>query len=150
MKKLSKKQQACKDAFLKYPTKSDNEIAKIIGVSQPVVSKYRREHDLAIDTEFIAITAGKFIHEFSQASDHWKVLIEELEALKNGKKTIIKQNAETGGFFKSEVDLEPLDKLQIIREQANLRSRILFLASQGEVREVIKVMRSGQLPSLTQ
>ncbi len=150
MKKISKKHQACKDAFLKYPTKSDNEIAKIIGVSQPQVSKYRKIYDLQIDTEFIAITAGKFIHEFSEAADHWKILIDELEALKTGKKTVIKQNSDTGGFFKAEVDLEPLDKLQIIREQANLRSRILFLASQGEVREVIKVMRTGQLPSLTQ
>jgi hypothetical protein len=150
MKKLSKKQEACKKAFLKYPTKSDNEIAKIIGVSQPQVSKYRKEYSLAIDTEFIAITAGKFIHEFSEAAEHWKILIDELEELKGGKKTIIKLNADSGGYFKSEVDLEPLDKLQIIREQANLRARILFLASQGEVREVIKVMRSGQLPSITQ
>ena len=149
MKKLSKKAQAAKAAFLKYPTKSDNQIAKLIGVSQPQVSKYRKIYDLQIDTEFISIVAGKFIKEFSEASDHWKTLIEELEVLKQGKKTIIKQNSDSGGFFKSEVDLEPLDKLQIIREQANLRSRILFLASQGEVREVIKVMRSGQLPVIT-
>jgi len=41
-----------------------------------------------------------------------------------------------------------MDKLALIKEQATLRSRILFLASQGEVREVIKVMRSGQLPTM--
>jgi hypothetical protein len=42
-----------------------------------------------------------------------------------------------------------MEKLSLIREQANLRSRILFLASQGEVREVIKVMRTGQLPAVS-
>lgn len=149
MKKLSKKKLAARDAFLKYPTKSDNDIAKITGISQPMISTYRKEYNISIDKEFIAIVAGKFIMEFGQAVDHWKILIEELEALKGGKKTVIKQNSETGGFFQAQVDLEPLEKLQLIKEQATLRSRILFLASQGEVREVIKVMRTGQLPLLT-
>lgn len=149
MKKLSKKKLAARDAFLKYPTKSDNDIAKITGISQPMISTYRKEYNISIDKEFIAIVAGKFIMEFGQAVDHWKILIEELEILKGGKKTVIKQNSETGGFFQAQVDLEPLEKLQLIKEQAVLRSRILFLASQGEVREVIKVMRTGQLPLLT-
>lgn len=149
MKKLSKKKLAARDAFLKFPTKSDNDIAKITGISQPMISTYRKEYNISIDKEFIAIVAGKFIMEFGQAVDHWKILIEELEILKGGKKTVIKQNSETGGFFQAQVDLEPLEKLQLIKEQAVLRSRILFLASQGEVREVIKVMRTGQLPLLT-
>ena len=149
MKKLSKKKQAAKEAFLKFPTKSDNDIAKITGISQPMISTYRKEYNISIDKEFIAIVAGKFISEFGQAVDHWKILIEELEVLKSGKKQIVKQNSETGGYFQAEVPLEPIEKLQLIKEQATLRSRILFLASQGEVREVIKVMRTGQLPSLT-
>ncbi len=149
MKKLSKKKLAARDAFLKYPTKSDNDIAKITGISQPMISTYRKEYNISIDKEFIAIVAGKFISEFGQAVDHWKILIEELEVLKSGKKQIVKQNSETGGYFQAEVPLEPIEKLQLIKEQATLRSRILFLASQGEVREVIKVMRTGQLPSLT-
>jgi len=149
MKKLSKKQQAAHDAFLKYPTKSDNEIAKITGISQPMISKYRKEYNIIIDKEFVAIVAGKFISEFGHAVDHWKLLINELEELKTGKKQVIKQNSDTGGYFQAEVPLEPMEKLQLIKEQATLRSRILFLASQGEVREVIKVMRTGQLPTLT-
>lgn len=149
MKKLSKKHQLAKDAFLKYPTKSDNDIAKITGISQPMISKYRKQYTIAIDKEFIAIVAGKFISEFGHAVDHWKLLIDELEVLKAGKKQVIKQNSETGGYFQAEVSLEPIEKLQLIKEQATLRSRILFLASQGEVREVIKVMRTGQLPTIT-
>lgn len=149
MRKLSKKKLAAKEAFLKYPTKSDNDIAKITGISQPMISTYRKEYNIIVDKEFVALVAGKFIMEFGHAVDHWKLLIDELEALKLGKKVVIKQNSETGGFFQAEVNLEPLEKLQLIKEQATLRSRILFLASQGEVREVIKVMRTGQLPSLT-
>jgi len=150
MKKLSKKMLLAKESFLKYPTKSDNEIAKITGISQPMISKYRKEYNISIDKEFIAIVAGKFISEFGQAVDHWKILIDELEALKLSNKTVIKQNSETGGYFQAEVNLEPIEKLQLIKEQSNLRARILFLASQGEVREVIKVMRTGQLPSISQ
>lgn len=147
MKKLSEKHKRCKEAFLKYPTKSDTEIGKIIGVSQPIVSKYRKEYSLQIDTEFVAIIAGKFIMEFGQAVDHWKLLIDEIEENKHKKKTIVRQNPE-GGYFTSEVELEPMEILAMEKEQANLRARILFLASQGEVREVIKIMRTGQLPAI--
>ena len=147
MKKLSKKRLAARDAFLKFPTKSDNDIAKITGISQPMISKYRKDYDLQVDSEFIAIVAGKFISEFGQAADHWKGLITELEEIKKGQKVVVKQNSDTGGYFSAKVDLDPLEKLQIIREQAQLRARILFLASQGEVREVIKVMRIGKLPA---
>ena len=147
MKKLSKKRLQARDAFLKFPTKSDNEIAKITGISQPMISRYRKDYDLQVDSEFIAIVAGKFISEFGQAADHWKSLITELEEIKKGQKIVVKQNTDTGGYFSAKVDLDPLEKLQIIREQATLRARILFLASQGEVREVIKVMRIGKLPA---
>lgn len=148
MRKLSiEKEKAMREAFLKYPTKSDQEIHRLTKISQPTISKYRKEYSLQIDTEFVAIVAGKFILEFGQAVDHWKLLIDELEVLKQGKKTVFKKK-EDGTFYPEEVDLDPLDKLALIKEQSNLRARILFLASQGEVREVIKVMRTGQLPAM--
>jgi transcriptional regulator with XRE-family HTH domain len=146
-KLLAEKETAMKKAFLNYPLKSDNDVAKITGISQPTISKYRKKYHLEIDSEFIAMVAGKFIVEFSQAKEHWKELIQEIELIKKKKKTVVKQNQETGGYFSAEVELDPLEQLQLIREQANLRARILFLASQGEVREVIKVMRTGQLPA---
>ena len=145
---LSQKQQTAKEAFLKYPTKSDREIAKITGISHTMISKYRNEYNIIIDKEFIALVAGRFISEFGYAVDHWKILIYELEVLKTRKKSIVKQNTESGGYFQAEIDLDPMEKLQLIKEQAALRSRILFLASQGEVREVIKVLKTGKLPVL--
>ena len=78
------------------------------------------------------------------------MLIDELEGMKNQKKTVVKQNSDTGGYFSAVVDLDPMEKLALIKEQAELRAKILFLASQGEVREVIKIMRTGQLPTLVQ
>jgi len=143
------KQKLMEDAFLKYPMKSDCEISKITKISQPTIGKHRKKHALSVDTQFISMVAGKFIYEFSQAINHWKLLIQEIEDLKDSKKTIFKKGTD-GNYYPEEVDLEAIDKLALIKEQANLRARILFLASQGEVREVIKLMRSGQLPPLPQ
>lgn len=139
------KQKTIKDTILQYPTKSDRDIAKMLGISHPTVSKFRNENMVKIDSDFIDAVAGKFIQEFGAASDHWKKLIEEIEVLKTGKKTVIKQNPE-GGYFQTKVDLEPLDKLPMIKEQADLRAKILFLAAQGEVREVIRILRKRELP----
>lgn len=149
MKKLSNKQQIVREACKKYPHKSDRAISRIIGISQPVVSKYRKENNDIINKQFVSEVAGRFILEFGDAVDYWKMQIDELEELKTGEKQVIKQNSENGGYFQAKMPLEPMEKLQIIKEQANLRARILFIASQGEVREVIKVMRTGQLPSLS-
>lgn len=146
MPELSReKQKTIKDAILQYPTKSDRSIAKMVGISQPTVSKFRNENMVKIDSDFIDAVAGKFIQEFAAASDHWKKLIEELEVLKGEKKTIFKKNA-TGQSYPEEIDLEPNDKLNIIKEQADLRAKILFLAGQGEVREVIRILRKRELP----
>lgn len=130
MVKLSTKTlEALKKLFLLHPTKSDRDISKVSGISQATVSKYRKIYDEQIDQEFIAITAGKFISEFSKAIDYWKLQIARCEELYQKCKT-------------------PMEKLAVIRHQTKLRENIIFLGSQGEVREVIKVMRSGKLPML--
>ena len=130
MVKLSQKTlEALKKLFLYSPTKTDNDIAKITGISQPTVSKYRKIYDEHIDQEFISITAGRFINEFGKAIDYWKLQIDRCEELYKKCKT-------------------PMEKLAVIRHQTKLRENIIFLGSQGEVREVIKIMRSGKLPAL--
>lgn len=130
---MSKLQQKTKDdmkaAFLQYPTKTNNQLSKMLKINHVTIGKYRKEYALQIDTEFVAIVAGKFITEFGQAIDHWKLQMERLEEL----------------MKKSETSME---KLAIERHITKLRENILLLASQGEVREVIKVMRTGQLPPM--
>lgn len=136
-----------KDAFLRYPTLTDNQIAKKIKINNVTLGKYRKIYDKQIDQEFIAITAGKFISEFGKASDYWKMQIDELEELKKSTKTIFKKG-KNGKSYAEKVDLEPSDILAIVKHQTDLRKNILYLAAQGEVREVIKIMRSGKLPML--
>lgn len=148
MVKLSiKTLSTLKDLFLHYPLKSDNDISKMANLSQPTVSKYRKIYDEQIDQAFISQTAGLFIKAFGSAEQYWQAQIQELEYLKTKKKTIFKKNQD-GSSRPEEVDLEPMDILAICKQQAELQAKILFLASQGRVREVIKVMRSGKLPVL--
>ena len=130
---------------MRYPTLSDRQLALKIKISNTTVSMYRKKYDESIDAEFLAITAGKFINEFGKASDYWKLQIDELEKLKDSTKTIYKKGKNSKSYA-VQVALEPSDILAIVKHQTDLRKNILYLASQGEVKEVIKVMRSGKLP----
>lgn len=146
MSKLTKKKlQEIDDILLQFPTLTNTAIAKKLNLSEPTISNYRKARDIKIDQEFIAITAGKFIKTFQTAHDYWNKQITRLEDLKTHTKTIFKVG-KGGKKYPETVALEPMDILAIEKEQANLMERILFLASQGEVREVIKVMRVGKLP----
>lgn len=129
MPKLSRKKEALlRDTLNKFPTYTDVKIGKQLSLQQQTVAKYRKETDMRYDAEFISIVAGKFIGAFGKASDYWLQQISELEELKEG--------------------LEPMDILAICKQQADLQAKILFLAAQGEVKEVIRVMRSGDIPVL--
>lgn len=59
------------NTFLKNPTKSDIQISKIVPHSLSTVKRYRKEYSLQIDTEFVAIVAGKFILEFGHLKTCW-------------------------------------------------------------------------------
>jgi len=138
-------QKKLRDLFLLHPTKSNLALCKLSGETRALVKKYRDIYDEQIDQEFISMTAGKFINEFGKAIDYWKLQINELEELKNRTKTIFKINDKKKRYSES-VPLDPMDILSICKQQAELRKYIIFLGSQGEVREVIKIMRSGKLP----
>jgi len=131
-----------RDLFLLHPTKSNPVLSQMTGISEPTIGKYRKLYDEQVNHEFITMTAGKFIHEFGQAIDYWKLQIDELEKLKNKKQMVLKDGKS------SEVYLSAMEILSICKQQAELRKYIVFLGSQGEVREVIKIMRSGRLPKL--
>lgn len=132
-----------RDLFLLHPTKSNPVLSKMTGISEPTIGKYRKLYDEQVDHEFITMTAGKFISEFGKAIDYWKLQIDELEKLKNKKQIVILKDGKS-----SEVYLSAMEILAICKQQAELRKYIVFLGSQGEVREVIKIMRSGRLHGL--
>ena len=161
-KKLAKEKiQGIKDTFLLYPTKSDREIAKEFKVGHVKVSELRNEMAKYYDTEFSSMTAAKFIQQFQIALDYWTSQIGKLEerktqmnALLDEKVTIFKK-AEEGHFYPEEVDQSPQDKLKIHTEiakiekqQSELKEKILKLASMGEVKAVIKMMKNGRIKQL--
>ena len=136
-------QRKLKDLFLLHPTKSNKAIGIMAGISRRTIGKYRKIYDEQIDQEFVSMTAGKFINEFGKAIDYWKLQIDELEKLKNIKQSIILKNGNI-----TQIRLSAMEILAICKQQAELRKYIIFLGSQGEVREVLKIMRSGKLPVL--
>jgi len=136
------------DLINKFPTKTNRDIAKEAECHENTVAKYRESLDLKYDTEFVKIVAGKFIHAYGQAEEYWLKQITRLEELKNSTHTIYIKNEKTGGSFEKEIYLSPMEKLAIEKHQSELHEKILFLASQGEVRQVITIMRMGKLPML--
>lgn len=147
MKKTPRKNKIL-DLIDRFPTKTDQQLALESGFERHTVAKYRKELDLKFDTEFVKIVAGKFIHAYGRAEEYWINQINRLEELKNSTHTIYIKNEKTGGSFEKEVSLTPMEKLAIEKHQSELHEKILFLASQGEVRQVITIMRMGKLPML--
>ncbi len=131
MKKLSYSTKKNLHTFmLNHPYKSDQQIGK--------------EMNLFYDMECVKMTAGMAIQKIQQAMDYWTHQIGKLEDLKNTKKIIIKTN-EDGDKYPSEIDLSPGEILAIEQEQAKLHARIVYLGAQGQVREVLKLMRNGDI-----
>ena len=136
------------DLINRFPNKTNRAIAKEAECNEITVGKYRKDMDLKYDTEFIKIVAGKFIHAYGRAEEYWIKQIDRLEELKNSTHIIYIKNESTGGSFEKEIPLSPMEKLAIEKHQSDLHEKILYLASQGEVRQVIRIMRMGKLPML--
>lgn len=147
-KLTTQKEKLLKDTLNKFPTFTDERIAKQLKLTRQTVLKYRHQIATRHDSEFIAIVAGKFIGAYQTASDYWLSQITELEELKKSQKTIFKMSKNGKTKYADQVDLEPMDILSICKQQAELQKMVLFLAAQGEVKEVIRIMRSGKIPIL--
>jgi len=151
MRKLApEKEKLLRDTLNKFPKYNDVQIGNQLDINRMTVGKYRKEMNLKYDTQFVRIVAGKFIAAYGCATDYWNSQITELEELKNSKHTIYIKNEKTGGSFEKEVPLSPMETLAICKQQAELQKMVLVLAGQGEVREVIRIMRSGKIPMLEQ
>lgn len=146
--RVTKNKTKVLDLINRFPTKSNRDIAKESECNENTVAKYRKQIDLKFDTEFVKIVAGKFIKAYGRAEEYWLKQIDRLEELKGNTHTIYIKNEITGGSFEKEVELSPMEKLAIEKHQSELHEKILFLASQGEVRQVIRIMRMGKIPML--
>lgn len=149
--------------MIKFPAKSDADIASDIGIGRSTVWRIRQKLIGKIDWELAQRIAGQFLQDYQMASDYYKLQIQELEEMKQkhieskdgGKKTIYKKGKD-GQTFAEEVDLNTFDLLEIdrdirsiMKQQQELWKDIMFLARQGQGAEVMKMIASGriQLPT---
>lgn len=91
---------------------------------------------------------GKFLVEFQMTTDYFKKQIEWLEELKKEEKTIFKKDKD-GQSYVDQASLEPLDILAIEKQQTELWKNILFLARQGEIIEIMRLMKDGRVPEIS-
>ena len=81
------------------------------------------------------------------ASDYFMKQIENLEELKTQRKSVIIKTKDD--CMVQTIPLEPMEILQIEKQQTELWAKIIFLCRQNEAIEVIKLIQNGELPALT-
>ena len=95
------------------------EIADRIGVDKSAVSRAVASTKKSKDYQLAAKVAGKFIQDFANTIEFWKLQITQLEQLK-----------------KTTEDVEII--IKIMREQSDRYEKILVLARQAEIITILK------------
>jgi len=141
MRKLPVKvEESVKDQLLRFPSKTDIQIAKETGCERKTVGKYRKEIDSHYDSEFVKIVAGKWIKYYGLAADLLFKYISQLESYKEEEKSILTTNGDLIA-----IPLTPTEKGQLVKIQGDIVTKLCEDAGNGEVREVIRMMRSGKV-----
>lgn len=144
--------------MLENPSASDYEIAQKFHVSRGMIWNIRQKYIKRLDYQIVQNLGGKFLSEFQQATDYFKMQIErlnhrkdQLESLLTEQKTVFKTNLE-GVKYPELVELEPRDKAEIIKlindtekQQSDLWKNIINFARQGEAVEVMRLMQTGRI-----
>ncbi len=136
-----KVEESVKDLLLRFPSKTDIQIAKETGCNRNTVGKYRKEIDSHYDSEFVKIVAGKWIKYYGLAADLLFKYISQLESYKEEEKSILTTNGDLIA-----IPLTPNEKGQLVKIQGDIVTKLCEDAGNGEVREVIRMMRSGKAP----
>ena len=136
-----KVQESVKDQLLRFPSKTDMEIAKETGCNRLTVGKYRKEIDSKYDSEFVKIVAGKWIKYYGLAADLLFKYISQLESYKEEEKQVLTPEGEL-----IPIPLTPTEKGQLVKIQGDIVTKLCEDAGNGEVREVIRMMRNGKVP----
>ena len=134
--------------MLDHPTWTDTQIGNDLNVSRSSIWRVRCKIITAIDYELAKKVAGKFLVDFQMATDYFKTQIERLEQLKIQEKTV-HHSTKDGGVFRTQEKLDPLDILQIEKQQTELWKNILFIARQGEAVEVMRLIQNGRIPAIS-
>jgi len=142
MRKLTPKVESnVKDQLLRFPSKTDIQIAREVGCHKTTVNKYRKEIDSKYDSEFVKIVAGKWIKYYGLAADLLFKYITQLETYKEEDKQVLTTDGEL-----IPIPLTPNEKGQLVKIQGDIVTKLCEDAGNGEVREVIRMMRSGKIP----
>ncbi len=143
-KLTSDKEKLLRDTLIRFPAYTDKKIATQLSLNRTTVAKYRKNMDLKYDSDFISITAGKWIKYYNLASDLFLKYITQIEEYKeSGTKTIVVDK----GTVK--IPLSGMEKGQLTKIQGDILTKLCEDAGNGEVREVIRMMRVGKIPTLT-
>ena len=105
--------------MLSKPSLTQREIAEEVGVHESTVSRVIRSLTKGNDYQIATRAASKFLQEFVNAAEFWKLQITELEKLK-------------------EITEDSNLKLKIMREQSDRYEKILVLARQWEVIQIVR------------
>ena len=141
-------QKAIYKTRLQYPGWTQQKIADHLNVSNQLVSKVDRKRKVASLIQVPNLVKKKAYQTMEESADVYEMYITELEEKKRGKKTIIKQNPETGDYFKAEIDLEAMDIVAIIKEQVNIRSKLTELRTLDEPIKVLEWIGNHKLPEI--
>lgn len=143
MKKLHQKNNVL-DLIIRFPAKTNKSIAKETNCNEHTVAKYRKEIDMKYDTEFVRVVAGKWIKHYSLAADLFLKYITQIEEYKeSGTRTVVTKEGE------STIPLSGMEKGQLTKIQSDILTKLCEDAGSGEVRDVIRMMRVGKIPSYT-
>jgi len=139
-----KKKTELRDIITRYPLYTDEKICNKLKLSRPTVAKYRKEINLKYDSEFVSIVAGKWIKYYSLAAELFLKYVTQIEEYKeNGRKMIIVDKEITT------IPLSGMEKGQLTKIQSDILTKLCDDVGNGEVREVIKMMRVGKIPTIT-
>lgn len=143
---------------LTHPQLSDRDIGLKLNLANSTVSKYHNKHKRTIDYIMAQQAVTDFTEIYYMVTDYFKLHIglqeERKEILDNFKemtKTVYKQNM-MGNTYTEQVSLEVSDLLSIFREETDVMKHqeklwldILEKAQQGNVLEVMKLIKSGRI-----
>lgn len=132
-----------------HPSWGDARVAAEFGVHRTTVSKIRRKFEVRVDYKLAQNLAGKFLAEFTQASDYFKGKIDEaersIEALRDrldADGTLPPKERMSAG---DAVSLHmAMDRLR--RTQLDLWKAVLESAGQGGMVEGLRVLRDADIP----
>lgn len=137
---LTKKQRKdLNNYFITHPRDSDREIGKRFKLTHNTIGKYRKEFWEVMDKEFMDRTIKSCIFEMRRSEEHWKLQIQRhQETLEKNKKTVVMNS--DGRTMKTEVELEPMERLRIEHEISDLERLIQEWSNNPQIIQLMKQM----------